>query len=44
VIWLLLSIFDWPIIMIGPHGWFAISSPSPICCPSFSFMGGVAKK
>ncbi len=28
---------DWPM-------WFAISSPSPICCPSFSFMDGVAKK
>ncbi len=24
--------------------WFAFSSPSPICCPSFSFMGGVAKE
>jgi hypothetical protein len=24
--------------------WFAISSPAPICCPSFSFMGGVAKE
>jgi hypothetical protein len=24
--------------------WFAISSPSPICCRSFSFMGGVAKE
>jgi hypothetical protein len=24
--------------------WFAISSPSPICYPSFSFMGGTAKK
>ncbi len=24
--------------------WFAISSPLPICCPSFSFMGGVAKE
>jgi hypothetical protein len=24
--------------------WFAISSPPPICCPSFSFMGGVAKE
>ncbi len=23
--------------------WFAISSPSPICYPSFNFMGGVAK-
>jgi hypothetical protein len=24
--------------------WFSISSPWPICCPSFSFMGGVAKQ
>jgi len=24
--------------------WFAISSPSPICCPSFSFMGENVKK
>ncbi len=24
--------------------WFDISSPAPICCPSFSFMGGVAKE
>ncbi len=24
--------------------WFVISSPSPICCPSFSFIGGVAKE
>jgi hypothetical protein len=24
--------------------WFAISSAPRICCPSFSFMGGVAKK
>jgi hypothetical protein len=24
--------------------WFAISSPPPICCPSFSFIGGVAKE
>jgi hypothetical protein len=25
--------------------WFAFSSPSPICCPSFSsFIGGVAKE
>ncbi len=24
--------------------WFAISSPPPICCPSFNFMDGVAKK
>ncbi len=43
MIWLLLSVFlsahsnDW-------SRWFAISSPPPICCPSFSFMGGVAKK
>jgi len=24
--------------------WFAISSPSPICCPGFSFTGGVVKE
>jgi hypothetical protein len=24
--------------------WFAISSPPPIRCPSFNFIGGVAKK
>ncbi len=24
--------------------WFAIGSSPPICCPSFSFMGGVEKK
>jgi hypothetical protein len=24
--------------------WFAISSPPPIWCPSFSFIGGVAKE
>jgi len=24
--------------------WFAISSPPHICCPSFSFMGGVEKQ
>jgi hypothetical protein len=24
--------------------WFAITSSLPICCPSFSFMGGVAKE
>ncbi len=24
--------------------WFAISSPPPICCPSISFIGGVAKE
>jgi hypothetical protein len=41
-IWPLLTVSDWPIIMIGPGG-FAISSPPPICCPSFSFMKRVAK-
>jgi len=24
--------------------WFVISNPPPICCLSFSFIGGVAKK
>jgi len=24
--------------------WFATSSPPPICCPPFSFIGGVAKE
>jgi len=24
--------------------WFVISSPPPICCPSFSFIGGVANE
>jgi hypothetical protein len=24
--------------------WFVVSSPPRICCPSLSFMGGVAKK
>jgi hypothetical protein len=24
--------------------WFVISSPSPICCPTFSFIGGIAKE
>jgi hypothetical protein len=31
------SINDW-------SRWFANSSPPPICCPGFSFMGGVAKE
>jgi hypothetical protein len=24
--------------------WFVISSPPSLCCPSFSFLGGVAKE
>jgi hypothetical protein len=39
----MLSVSDWSIMMIGPGG-FAISSSPPICCPHFSFMGGVAKE
>jgi hypothetical protein len=29
--------------MIGPGGLLLVV-PQPICCPSFSFMGGVAKE
>jgi hypothetical protein len=39
----MLSISDWPIIMVGPGGLLFVV-PQPICCPSFSFMGGVAKE
>ncbi len=38
MIWQLLSVSDWRIIMIGPGG------SRPCCYPSFSFMGGVARK
>jgi hypothetical protein len=34
---------DWPII-INRSRWFVISSPPPICCHSFSFIGGIAKE
>jgi hypothetical protein len=41
---LVLSVFDWPIIMIGPGGLLlVVPPPIPICCPSFSFIGGFAK-
>jgi len=43
MIWLLFSVSDRPIIMIGPVGFTLRSSP-PVCYPSFTFMGGVAKK
>jgi hypothetical protein len=36
-LWLLAHHNDW-------SRWFAISSPPPICYPSFSFMGGTAKE
>ncbi len=49
--WLLLSVSNWLIIMIGPGDLLLLgsSSSSPrhphSCCPSFSFLlGGVAKK
>jgi len=56
MIWLLLSVSDWPIIMSRDHfydmlanqnNWsrcFAISNLPPICCPCFSFMGWVGKR
>jgi len=36
MIWLVLPVSD-------TSAWFGISSMSPICSPSFSFMGGVEK-
>ncbi len=42
-IWLLLSVSDRPIIIIGPGGLLLVVPP-PICCPCFSFIGGVGKK
>jgi hypothetical protein len=36
VIWLLLSVSDWSIIIIGPGG-LLLLVPRPICCPCFSF-------
>ncbi len=36
-------LFYWPMIMIHPSGLLLVLPP-PICCTSFSFMGGVAKK
>jgi hypothetical protein len=38
-----LSVCCWPIIMIRPGGLLLVVPPH-ICCPSFSFMGGVAKQ
>jgi len=39
-----LSVSDWPIIiMIHPGGFLSVVPPT-IYCPSFSFMGGVAKE
>ncbi len=43
VIYMPLSVSDWPIIMIGPGGLLLVV-PRPICCPSFSFIGGIAKE
>ncbi len=34
---------DWHIIMIGPGG-LLFNSPLPVCCATFSFIGGVAKE
>ncbi len=34
LIWLLISVSDWPITMIGPGGLLLVL-PSPICCLSF---------
>jgi hypothetical protein len=42
--WLLLTASsDRLIMMIGPSGLLLVVPP-PICCPSFSSVGGVAKK
>jgi hypothetical protein len=35
LIWLLLSVSDWRIIMIGPGGLLLPGSPPPICCPEY---------
>jgi hypothetical protein len=35
--------YDWSIIMIGSSGLLLVV-PHLFCCPSFSFMGGVAKE
>jgi hypothetical protein len=40
---LLVPVFDWPIIMIGPGGLLLVV-PTCFCSPDFSFLGGVAKK
>jgi len=37
------SVSRWLIIMIGPGGLLLVVPP-PICCPSFSFIDGVAKE
>jgi hypothetical protein len=39
MIYFLLSVSDWFIMMIGPGGLL-----SPVCCPSLSFISGVAKE
>jgi hypothetical protein len=39
----LVSVYDWPIIMIGPGGLLS-EDLSPICNPRFSFLGRVVKK
>jgi hypothetical protein len=44
MMWLPLSGFDWRIIMIGPGGLLLVVSFLPICPPSLSFMGAVARK
>jgi hypothetical protein len=45
MIWLLISVSDWPAHHNDSSRWFAISSPThPICCPSFNFTCGVAKR
>jgi hypothetical protein len=43
-IWLLLSASDRLIMMIGPSGLLLVVPHLPMCCLSFSFMGGVVKK
>jgi hypothetical protein len=42
MIWLLLPVFDWPTIMIGPCGLLLVVSDL-FAVPVFCFMGGVAK-
>jgi hypothetical protein len=43
LIWLLITVSDWPITMIGPGGLLLVLPP-PICCLSFGFRGGAEKK
>jgi hypothetical protein len=43
MIWLLIPVYDWRIIMIGPAALLLVPSLPLICTPSFRLMGGFGK-